>query len=362
LVRAVELSACDKTARPASRAGVGPPRDVAWDPATPARAALAERARTRSPGLPLVLCVPVILVFAGQIVTKQQHTRRSRRRRQERRNVHKRRRAAIKAAVQASTFDDSETVGILDTNVIESFASVHDLIAAAQEEPSKQRYRLHRVGQALRVAIYLHESGGLTMTHVGELTRKLEEHVPPEEVSYGNNYTRLWIHFIKEQLLPNWRMNDMPPDVPKHLKGSEVDSAMVEVAAKLKRSVISFEGYGHRNPAVLNAKVGLRKKAAKIGVHVLTPIEFVGGGLKVVTVQRFLREFAPSWGGPTPARDAGLAVLRLARRGRFRRLASGNLWQPLATRPSILSSSACAPRGQGLTPAALVPRYAPREA
>src|SRR4029078_8915530 len=61
------------------------------------------------------------------------------------------------------------------------------------------------------------------------------------------NYTKLYIYFIKDMLLPSW-MFGADPEADLAKKGDDVDMLCLDWAAQHKVPLISFEGSGPSGP------------------------------------------------------------------------------------------------------------------
>jgi len=85
------------------------------------------------------------------------------------------------------------------------------------------------------------------------------------------NYTKLYIYFIKDMLLPSW-MFGADPEADLAKKGDDVDMLCLDWAEQHKVPLISFEGSGPSGP--LPERL-MPSEAAKRGIDLVTPQEFI---------------------------------------------------------------------------------------
>jgi hypothetical protein len=217
-----------------------------------------------------------------QHMTKQQSQRRRKRRRYRARQL---------KAVAKLRFEDSDVVAILDANVFVDLISCRDLLHDHLGDEAKHLYRWRRAGEALRLAIHLHEAQALTLSPTHEIMRVMGKHAPPDEKGLETEYVKAWIYFVLPRLLRKWRVGNLPDSIPTDLIGSRVDDALVSLAVQYGRPIISNEGYGHKNPDVLDPNKHLLKQARAAGVQVVRPNEFFAGRLKRSDIERFMIRF-----------------------------------------------------------------------
>jgi hypothetical protein len=194
------------------------------------------------------------------------------------------------------TLDPAEVVAIVDTNVLLDLVSCHDFVNAARADDDQKRlYRLRRVGEALHLAIYLNARKAATYSHVEEARDVAVREAPPEAIGLATEYVKAFLYFVNERLLNKWRMGALPASKPSSLRSNKADQMLVDLAKEAGCPVISNEGV---TPMGIDPKCGLRRRATKACVQVLTPAEFYAGKLRKAPVERFMKEYvrcAPSF-------------------------------------------------------------------
>ncbi len=167
-------------------------------------------------------------------------------------------------------------LAIVDTNVFLDVYSCNDLAglyndpswnAALDEHPAL--YRRARARDSLLLAMHLHEQGATTNGLHSEQLARLEAVSPPAGESLSSHYTHIFIHFVKDHVLPGW--DAQIPTTPDGFTSNKADAALLSAARIHGLPLITNEGF---TPAGIESK-GLRKRAAAEGVWVGTPREFL---------------------------------------------------------------------------------------
>jgi hypothetical protein len=110
---------------------------------------------------------------------------------------------------------------------------------------------------------------------------------PEAHASLETHYTKVFVHFVREQLLEGWTAC-MPTEEQPDPKGNAADDALVAYAQLHHKPLISNEAFGP-NGVEPNK---IRKKAARAGVKVFTPREFYLAKLdEDHEIQSFIRRF-----------------------------------------------------------------------
>jgi hypothetical protein len=188
------------------------------------------------------------------------------------------------------SFDDSKVVAVLDTNVMLDLVSVHDLARAAQAgDPQKHRSRGVRAGAALRLAILLNEFEASTFSPGMEALAIAERAVPPGGSGHEPAFIQVWLYFITDELLPDWQMGTLPGDGCEELRGNAMDDALVDLAKRRGCPLITNEGVSHSG--ALLAKKRIPRRAALLGVEVVTAADFCRGKLKRSAIEQFMIKF-----------------------------------------------------------------------
>lgn len=172
---------------------------------------------------------------------------------------------------------------VLDTNVVHAIYSWHDFTneiqsvldrdpAATLQHPEIQ-FRAQRARAAFILTLLFDERGWTTQSPLNEVGRTLTGKVPPTDTDRAVevNYTKLYIYFIKDMLLPSWLFGaDPEADLTK--KGNDVDMLCLDWAEQHKVPLISFEGSGPSGP--LPERL-MPSEATKRGIDLVTPQEFI---------------------------------------------------------------------------------------
>ena len=121
------------------------------------------------------------------------------------------------------------------------------------------------------------------------------------------HFTIIWAHYVKDYLLPDWRMTDPSLEQPEFVgtddeviaelarrwdlepKGDDADQLYVDRAKAFGVPLITFEGLGESGH--IDHECGIRVRAAEAGVRVLTPAEFYAGRDELLTSAMFLQGF-----------------------------------------------------------------------
>jgi hypothetical protein len=168
-------------------------------------------------------------------------------------------------------------IAVLDTNVIADIYSVHDLIdrfeairdgrdvAELDLDAPSLVYRRARARESLLLAMYLDRIGAATFSLHSELLALFDEKVPddakaPPGTDYRSDYTRMFLHFVHDQLLPGWE-SQIPSDPDEH-EANDADQALVDKARALGVPLITNEGFSETGYRV--GKIAKRAKAAQV--------------------------------------------------------------------------------------------------
>lgn len=190
---------------------------------------------------------------------------------------------------------DTEAIAaVVDTNVLVDLFSCHDVFeeyerlgAGAAVADPRAVYRRARARESLLLAMHFQGVGAYTYS-VREPLRIMLQRVDPEaHDAWPTHYTKVFVHFVRERLLPNWRPC-MPTDQLDDPVGNAADAALVSYASTHGLRIVSNEA---STPTGIRSDK-LRKKAAAAGVVVVTPKEFYDGLIdEAREIQAFLERF-----------------------------------------------------------------------
>lgn len=178
-----------------------------------------------------------------------------------------------------------KVAAVVDTNAMVDLVSCHDVIAALKRSEHHAFFRFERATYALRMAIHFHEAHAVTFSAGAEALYLTVQRAPPDVNDVRSWYVRTWFQFVQPRLLPQWTIRSAAISG----KGNDVDDALVELARQLGCLLISNEGVGPDGPT---GRHGVRPKAAKAGVRVMTTEEFCRTArLSRTRMKRYLSSF-----------------------------------------------------------------------
>ncbi len=208
--------------------------------------------------------------------------------------------------------DRRKPIAVVDTNIMLSLMTCVDL-ALHSEEPGwsahSARSRADRVKarQATILSWHLHELKAATYT-LWEAIRMTVTKVNAKEGGDPlTHFTVIWVHCVRERLLPDWMIGDpssegpgltltagaMAAEVEKLWEGEPTghaaDQLYVNKAKEFGIPLITFEGF--RQDGTIDPRAGIRVKAKAAGVTAMTPAEFYAGRDEHQTCTLFLNAF-----------------------------------------------------------------------
>lgn len=104
----------------------------------------------------------------------------------------------------------------------------------------------------------------------------MQELVPPDDDSLEVHYTRVFWHFVKDYIFPNWHLGFFNEVDDSNLRGDGCDDAYLRVAKQQGLPLVTDEGNSPKGLRDENnrGKRNLRGKAKDTDVQVFTPGEF----------------------------------------------------------------------------------------
>ncbi len=182
-----------------------------------------------------------------------------------------------KAPSATVTIETSDITAVVDTNVLLDIFSCRDLFEEFEssgagtddgklDEP--RLVQLARARESMVLAMYFDRISATTFSLHHEALVLLERVSPPQPSDFFTTFTTLLIHFVKDYLLPRWRIT-MPTE-PGVECSNAADAALLAFAKEHRVPLITNEGY--RPSGIVVEK--LRKDAIDAGVPVFTPREF----------------------------------------------------------------------------------------
>jgi hypothetical protein len=169
----------------------------------------------------------------------------------------------------------------LDTCVVKQMFAFDDLMKAASTEGTPEAalrstvvaYRVARVRDSILLAWACQEQNIEARCMQGEVGRILTRDVDPERRhDPATAFTQMIIHFVSGYVLSGFRLVSWN-DEPAGLRGNAADEWLVARAKADGIPVITEEGNG-----LLGRRAGgkgLRERAARLGVPVFTPAEYL---------------------------------------------------------------------------------------
>jgi hypothetical protein len=201
---------------------------------------------------------------------------------------------------------------VIDTNVIFDIVTRFDLYRAGVEryghmarvdpddEPDplgvitslinadpEVQLRMTRMKFGMALLQHLHATKATTYSYVTEIQSRLTAHIPPGSQSMAENEVILFLHHYKDNVFPGWNFGG--DAAAPFLEKSAVDQHLVDVASEYGAILISNEGLSH---GLVVSKAGIRKRAARKGVQILTTIEYlaqVGGDVRHLAQTTMMR-------------------------------------------------------------------------
>jgi hypothetical protein len=195
-------------------------------------------------------------------------------------------------------------VAVVDANVMIDFLSCHDylppLVSALKTKGDEAwldpdiTYRLGRARDALLLAIHFADTGATTFGSQGELSKILDDRVPPVPGEDGGDdwllaHLTQSIH-VTSLALHGWTHTG--PSVAETERGNDADHWLVDRAAEKKIPLITNEGL--KVDGSIDYRKGIWKKAAAAGVQAFTPRGYFTGKLanEDTHADAFLTRFA----------------------------------------------------------------------
>jgi len=166
---------------------------------------------------------------------------------------------------------------VIDTNVVLAILSWHDVATAIETAPESSlespevQGRLQKARSSFFLSLLMNERAWTTLVPQKEVMRIVLERAPPEEREAETAFVAIWLHFIKDELLPRWTFGGDPTGEAQK-RGSAVDVYLVEAAAALQVPLISWEGLGLQG---FDDRRTIPREAARLGVDLATPHEFL---------------------------------------------------------------------------------------
>jgi hypothetical protein len=192
---------------------------------------------------------------------------------------------------------------VLDTNVGVTIYSWHDLLDEGDRLLKKNpnatladpalSFRRRRARSAFLLMLFLNERKWKVIAPLNEYQRTLVKRVSPDSAT--SNFTRLYLYFIGDLLLPNWEAGgDLTDDA--NIQGNDVDLFCLAQAERHRIPFISWEGDTPTGPDPTRL---IPTKARARGIDLVTPeqllarLRFTEGP----AIQRFFSD----WDGHAPA-------------------------------------------------------------
>jgi hypothetical protein len=170
----------------------------------------------------------------------------------------------------------SDPHAVLDTNVGFTIYSWNDLIKAMADLQTKNgtvslsdpalAYRKRRARSAFFLALFLNERKWKTLAPPNEYQRTLVTVVPPNSVAA--NFTKLFLHFIKDHLLLDWEAGSFSLSDDINIKGNDVDLLCLNWAQQYQIPLISWEGDTPTGPDPTRL---IPREAKARGINLVTP-------------------------------------------------------------------------------------------
>jgi len=190
----------------------------------------------------------------------------------------------------------SDVMAFVDTNValdIYTAADVlrdHERLGIVDLEHRQHVYRRARARESLLLAMFFNDTKAVTYGLHQESKRQVLRASPPDDhASFGTHYTKFFVRFVHERLLPDWR-DTWEIDNDAGLQGQECDDRLLALAAEHSLPIITNEGF--TPDGFIEDPKKLRQRARARGLAVYTPREFWSGKMdEAVRIDQFLSRF-----------------------------------------------------------------------
>lgn len=183
-------------------------------------------------------------------------------------------------------------VAIIDSNVMLEASSCVDMVKlyeASHVDPRGRDaiVRRQRARESLLLSVYLDAIKATTFSLFESVRIAMREIDPAETGAFENHAMRIWVHYVKDNVLPDWVIT-CPANGEEEPTGNGADTLLVEHAKRYGVPLISHEGVTAKG---VDPKSGIRKKAKRAGVEVLTPREFYGDMDELLHSAVFLQRY-----------------------------------------------------------------------
>ena len=191
----------------------------------------------------------------------------------------------------------SDYVALVDTNVLLDIYTItdwqreHERCGLEDLDGARFVYRRARARESLLLAMYFNQVKALTYGLNNEVLRTIVRASPPaQQTELSTHYTTFFVHFVSEQVLPDWR-HTWEDGNDEGLSGTKCDDRLLVLAEEHSLPIITNEGFTETGTSEFNSR-SLRTKAKAHGVPAYSPREFWCGKLdEKATIQRFLDRF-----------------------------------------------------------------------
>ncbi len=172
---------------------------------------------------------------------------------------------------------------VLDTNVLTEVFTQKDLEDAAERAGSPEQglqdpevdYRINRIRYTTILVWVCSLRKWATASLLHEFMRILDRRAPPDAKTLDVAFTKMIIHFVRDQVLAGWTMANFT-EVPEDVASDEADDMLLALAIREVVPLITHEGHTIEGIRDTNkGKPNLRGKAKTAGVEVYTPHEYV---------------------------------------------------------------------------------------
>jgi len=180
--------------------------------------------------------------------------------------------------VDAQQPEFDKPIAVIDTNVIVDAISCVHMVKHYDAHPNigpaapESTLRRQKARESLLLSMYLNSSEATTYS-IFEATRITVREIDPNaDDAFENHALKIWIHYVKDNVLPNWVMIG-PSSGDGEPLGNGADALLVQKAKEFGVPLISHEGVTVDG---INSKSGIRKKAYDAQVKIMTAREFYG--------------------------------------------------------------------------------------
>lgn len=186
----------------------------------------------------------------------------------------------------------AKPAAVIDSNVMLEAVSCVDLMKHYERADFDARspdstLRRQKARESLLLAIHLDRIGATTYSLYESARVTLREVDPDSHGAFENHAMKLWLHYVKDCVLPNWTMT-MPSTGDEEPTGSRADTLLVERAKEFGVPLITHEGL---TVAGIDQQRGIRRKARSEGVTIVTAREFYGSVNELLYSALFLQRF-----------------------------------------------------------------------